>query len=360
MNNQTPEKKNSILKTLAIAGFVAVIIIVGWLSVQFVSVVPSAFSSLASLAEGINQYEENTENAAKTQSIVVTSNTTLVNSGGNVDISWNTAQANGSYVFSYECTDGVAVDLVGANGVQNIDCGANYNIGDVDSATLAIDSAKDRYSDLTYTIAFIETDRTEPSAVGTATLTVVNSTIPNITLADETEEEVLDEAFEDSVIDEIAEEVSQEAQEPVVTPQPSTTTPPPAPVYEQEYVYTIPTSDPNGRTDLATRFIATGMISGQRFTPGLIESDEDGAIQFEVRNLGTRTSEEWTFSFDLPTGGTYESKTQDPLKPNERAVLTVGFPTTNQNSHTFEVEVETDRDRNSQNNDFEIFVRFTN
>jgi len=359
MNNETPEKKNSLLKTLAIAGFVAIIIIIGWLSIQFVSVIPNAFSSLASLAEGINQYEETTEGSQETQSLVVTSNTTLVNSGGSADISWNTAQAQGSYVFSYDCADGVAVDLVGANGVQNIDCDSNYNVGDVDTLTLAIDSEKNRYSDLSYTIAFIETDKTEPTAVGNAALTIVNSNVANINLADETEEEILEEAFEDSELDEIAQEAVDETPESAPS-NPSTVTQPPAPVFEQEYVYTIPTSDPNGRIDLASRFISTGVIINQRFVSTSINRSQSGAIQFEVKNLGTKTSEDWTFSFDLPTGGTYESKVQKPLKPNERAILTVGFPEANRGSFTFEVDVETSQDRVSANNDFETFVIFTN
>lgn len=360
MNNQTPEKKNSLLKTLAIAGFVAVIIFIGWLSIQFVSVVPNAFSSLASLAESINQYEETTEVAQENQSLVVTSNATLVNSGGTVDISWNTVRANGSYLFSYTCTDGIAVDLASDTGMQNLDCATNYNIGDTDSLTLAIDSAKNRFSDVSYTIAFIETDKTEPSVTGNAKLTVINSDIPNLTLTDETEAEILEETFEDSELEEIAQEVVEEITEP--TPIPSTPAPtqPAAPVYEQEFVYTIPTSDPNGRIDLASRFISTGTIVNRTFFANPISRNQMGAIQFEVKNIGTKTSQDWTFSFDLPTGGTYESKIQKPLKPNERAVLTVGFPAANKSSYTFEVAVDTSFDRAVANNDFQTTVFFTN
>ena len=72
----------------------------------------------------------------------------------------------------------------------------------------------------------------------------------------------------------------------VVTPTPST---PPTPVFEQEFVYEIPTSDPNGVTDLSTAFIAVGEISNNRFIPGTVEAGEGGAIQFSVKNFGTKT-----------------------------------------------------------------------
>ena len=52
MSKASPEKKQSVLKTLAIIGFIGIIIFIAWASVQLVNVLPSAFSSLASLAEG--------------------------------------------------------------------------------------------------------------------------------------------------------------------------------------------------------------------------------------------------------------------------------------------------------------------
>ncbi len=352
MNNVSPEKKGSVLKTLAITGFFAIIILIAWLSIQLVNVLPGAFNSLASLAEGVSQYQQSIVETEPTVPLVVTSNTTLVNTGGTVDISWNTAQANGSYVFSYECTEGVAIDLLSADGTQSIECNSQYNLGDTDSVSLAIDSVKNRYTDVTYSVSFLETEDTEPRATGDATLTVVNSNVSNLVI--ETEE-VVDEITgtnEDNIATN-TEETTQNSDTPVVSaPTPTT------PVYEQEFVYTIPTSDPNGRTDLATRFLFTGTIENNVFTPGVIDTDETGAIQFEVKNLGSKTSGNWTFSVSLPNGGTYESASQKPLKPNERAVLTIGFQAAGVSSHTFEVSVATTGDTASLNNQFKTFVPF--
>jgi len=353
MNNASPEKKNSILKSLAITGFVAIIIIIAWLSIQFVNVLPSAFSSLASLADGVRQYQSASEPVAVVP-LVVTSNSTLVNSDGTVDISWNTAQASGSYVFSYTCTDGVSVDLITSDGNQSIDCETNYNLGDTDSLTLGLTSEKSRFSDLTYSISFLRTNDTEPAATGGASLTIVNTDISNIILAEEEEEVVEVVIIEEPTPEPEVTPVSPP--EPITPPAPT----PSAPVFEQEFVFTIPTSDPNGRVDLATRFLLTGEIVNNRFRAGTIDEDEAGAMQFEVKNLGTKTSQDWTYSVSLPNGSRYESDDQAPLKPNERAVLTIGFPAAGVSSHTFVVDIQTTGDRSSLNNQFAIFVPFIN
>ncbi len=335
MNDVSQQKKDSVLKSLAIAGFVAIIILIAWLSVQLVNVVPGAFSSLASLAESINQREQVVENEVAT--LLVTSNSTLVNTGEVVTIAWNTAKAKGSYTFSYECTDGMAVDLVNTDGTKSISCDTNYNIGDTDTLTITADSEKERFAELKYTIAFLGTNDTKPRATGNASLTVVNSDIRDEMLNP-------DETTEETPVEETVAELPTEA----VTP-----------TYTQEYTYTIPVSDPNGRTDLGTRFLNTGRIIGQTFFPGELMQNETGAIQFEVKNYGSKTSEVWTFSVTLPNGGTFESEEQNPLKPNERAVLTIGFAEVAASSHTFNVAVEEATDQTPLNDRFSRSVTFT-
>ncbi len=91
---------------------------------------------------------------------------------------------------------------------------------------------------------------------------------------------------------------------------------------------------------------------------GKIKTEEAGAIQFEVKNYGTKTSEKWTFDVKLPDGSTYTSKKQAPLKPNERAVLTIGFLSDDDTSHTFVVTLDEDTDRNARNDRFSKVVSF--
>lgn len=363
--SQQNKKKDSILKTLAVTGFIGIIILIAWLSIQFVQVIPNAFSSLASLAEGLNDYRESTIEEDVTK-LNVTSNTTLVNAGESVDLSWDTVTNQGSYTFSYECTEGVAIDIVSDDGQQSIACDTNYNIGDTDALSLMIDSEKARYADVSYTVSFLGTNDTEPRAAGTASLTVMNSTIQNNILAESSQTETVNNVETTSETETVTEvttenEETEEAEESVTettNEETVTETTPGTPVYEQEFVYTIPVSNPNGKTDLATKFISSGTIVGNTFFPGEIMQDEKGAIQFEVKNYGTKTSDTWTFTVSLPGGGEYESAVQNPLKPNERAVLTIGFFTTDESSHTFKVEVDGSTDNNPLNDSFTQTVKF--
>lgn len=347
MQNDTSEKKDSILKILAITGFIGIIVFIAWASIQLVSVAPSAFSSLASLAEGVNSYSKTTVEDREVDTLTVTSNTLLANSGDTVTVNWGTARANGSYVFSYECAEGVAIDLVNVTGLQSIQCETNYNLGNTDTVSLVIDSEKNRYSDVAYSISYLGTNDTRPRAVGSAALTVMNSDVSSslATNQDTTEET-------------IPESPTTPPTTPSTPTTPTTPSTPQEPVYTQEYIYAIPTSDPNGQTDLAARYLFVGKIENNRFEPAAIRKDETGAIQFEVKNFGTKTSKKWSFTVSLPGGGEYESSDQAPLKPNERAVLTIGFSGADQNAHTFDVAVFESTDRNTANNDFSHRVTF--
>ena len=117
MTDSQHTKKDSILKSLAIIGFVSIIILISWLSIQFVKVVPEAFSSLASLAEVLNQRKEVALENKVVFPLIVTSNKAFVNVSEPVRVSWGTTNTSGSYTFSYSCTEGVAVDLIEANGL---------------------------------------------------------------------------------------------------------------------------------------------------------------------------------------------------------------------------------------------------
>jgi len=345
-NNVSPQKKGSIMNSLAIAGFVAIVLVLAWLSVQLVQLFPNALSSLASLAEGVNQASETMIDDEPMAAIVVSSNTSLIKNGDTLDINWDTMNARGSYVFFYDCVDGVAVTQIDAGVERQLVCDTNYNVGDISEFSVAIESEKNRYTDVTYGIGFLATSDTEPRALGTDVVTVINENVNGFTFVTEPETE-----------EPIVEEVVTEPEVPaVVTP---TTPTPGTPVFEQEFVYKIPTSDPNGITDLGTAYIAMGEVINNRFVPGPVTTDNAGAIQFSVKNYGTKTSNTWSFTMTLPNGGTYNSPTQAALKPNEQAVLTIGFPATgNDTTHTFELKVAVSNDRNSRNDSFTQRVTF--
>jgi len=355
MNDVSQNKKDSILKSLAIAGFIGIIILIAWLSIQLVNIPPGAFSSLASIAEGLNKSKESSVDGNKVIPLTVTNDTTLLKTGETTKLTWGTTETPGSYTFSYECAEGVAVDIVNENGVQSIACDNNYNIGNTASVSLVIDSEKKRYSDVNYTVSFLGTNDVNPRASGTSSITIVNSEIQ--TLVPDTGNEGTVDTNPEVEPEEVKPDLATET--PVETIPPVKPKPTPAePVYTQEYIYTIPVSDPNGRTDLSTQFISTGNIVGQNFFAGTINQASNGAIQFEVKNLGSKTSSDWKFTVAMPNGSTYTSATQNPLKPNERAVLTIGFTTTNDSKHTFVVHTEESTDHNAINDGFSQTVVF--
>ncbi|MEY3783736.1 MAG: hypothetical protein RLZZ230_58 [Candidatus Parcubacteria bacterium] len=341
MNDVPKTKKTALLKILAIFVFIGLIT---WTSIKLVAVAPQAFSSLASLAEGLNQYRNtltNDSNEATTTpaSITVTSNKTLVPAGDNFELAWSIAENQGTYTFSYDCTEGVALDILNIDGIRSINCNTTYNVGNVSTLSLKADSEKNRFSEVNYQIAFLATNDTTPRATGSASITIVNDKLSDLAMKPDTEPAPTEEI--------------------VVTETKTTSvTTKPAPTYQQEYVYTIPVSDPNGKTDMAVSFINTGRIVVDTFFTGAIKQNESGAIQFAVKNQGTKTSSDWTFSVTQPNGETYTSAKQKPLKPNERAVLTVGFNTIDKSSHNFLVSVSENTDKNNLNNNFTKTVTF--
>ena len=332
-------------KPLIITVIVGLIILIAWLSVKLVSIAPNAFSSLASLAEGIRQYPtEAMDEESNGPTLSATTDKTIINSNEAITVSWNTAVHSGSYVFSYACTEGVAIDLLDTtDGLRAISCDTNYNIGDVDSVLLSVASEKERFETVSYTVEFLAKNDTRPRAESTASFTVVNNNIPEAPITDEPTVTEPDESPTDP---------SGDTDTATETPE--------QPTYEQEFTYEIPVSDPNGRTDLSVRFLNVGTIIGNTFFASTISRHDEGAIQFEVKNYGTKTSGEWSYSVTLPTGMTYSATEQAPLKPNERAVITIGFPTTDARTHTFVTRIDEQTDRNTLNDSFSQTVMFSN
>lgn len=330
MNNVTPEKKEGVIKSLAVFGLLTVIILIAWLAVQIVKVFPSAISSLASLADTVYNYNPNEDNAS---ALVIETSSTEVTSGEGVVISWNQLET-GTYTFSYECADGVSIDLkTNASEFAGADCGQTYDLGNVAALSLVVNSEKQLNTNLHYTVSYFKTNDVNPSVVVKETLNVQN---PNLAVA-EPEEEV-----------EVPAETATSTPTTPTTPRPTT------PTYT--YNYSLPVSNPNGYTDLTVTYLGVGQTNSQGFfrNIGFLERGESGAIQFAVKNIGTKTSGDWTLKTELPGGIDYESGRQLALKPNERAIITVSFSgVTDRGTETFSVAVLTNNDNNRNNNQFD-------
>lgn len=347
MNTVSPTKKEAVLKSFAVAGFIGIIILIAWLSVQIVSLAPSAFSSLASIAEGINQYKETIVIEETTEPLTISSDVAVQDSGQPVVLSWNRPTAPGVYTFSYECLDGVAIDIVESDGLRSIACNTSYNLGDTSGITMIVDSEKVRRIDVSYTIAYLQTSDTALYQSQNSLVTITNESV-----AESGPSETPIQTDEAPIVTEAATTTPE-----VVVSNPN---PPAPPKPTPTYTYAIPVSNPNGKTDLATRFLAVGEIKNNVFISGVLEKNNNGALQFEVKNLGTKTSNSWTYVVSLPDDESYTSSSQNPLKPNERAVISIGFPATNETSHTFKVKISTTQDSVALNNNFSRTLLFVN
>lgn len=142
------------------------------------------------------------------------------------------------------------------------------------------------------------------------------------------------------------------------TPVAATTTTPvvttPAPIqYKTVTTYKKPVSNPNGVTDFSMTFVGVGSLnSSQRFVPGNLPNSGQGAIQFVVKNIGTKTSGDWSFKLDLPNGSKMTSSVQKPLLPSESSTLTVAFSMSDDKWHDTNGTVVGGGDVSLANNSF--------
>jgi hypothetical protein len=339
MNTDTVAKRSKLNRSLAVTGFILVIILLAWFAVQIVRYAPSGFNSLASLAQGLTQYRESL-NGDIDSPLIVQSNVASSTAGTPIVLTWEKDGRLGRYAFSHACRDGLTVELVDTEGLRSLSCGTRYDLGDIETITIIADSTTEPVVELPYIISFTRTNDTEPVRAGESIVTVVNDDVVVATNDDN-----------GTVLGETDSTDTEEV--------PATPTPKPTPVVTKpEYTYTLPVSDPNGYTDLKTTFIATGDIEGRTFKAGSIKQDTDGAIQFSIQNSGTKTSGKWTYTVLLPDSDTYTSPLQAPLLPTERAIISIGFPVDDSTSHTFVVVVAEASDSNLKNNSFKQVTRF--
>ena len=330
MNNVTPEKKEGVIKTLAVFGLLTLIILIAWLAVQIVRVFPSAVTSLASLADTVYNYNPNaTENARleiETRTVPVTTGTATV-------INWSPLNT-GTYTFGYECTDGVSVDLLSTvSQFTSADCSKTYDLGNVSSVNLVINSEKQFATNFHYTISYFKKNELNPSIVVKESLQVINPRLATSTPEIET------------------------PKPETPTTNPATTTKPTVgkPIYQYQYNYALPVSNPNGYTDLAITYLGVGRTDnlGRFINTGTLTRNVDGAIQFSIKNIGTKTSASWTLKTSLPDGTDYQSANLAPLKPNERTIITITFPAiAERGTEKFSVEALANSDSNLRNNSF--------
>ena len=332
-NPHTPqvpeEKKDALTKTFAIAGFAAIIIFIVWLAVQVVQIAPNAFSSLASLADSVYNYDVN-------QELVVSTNNTVINAGESFTLNWSELAGTGEYTFSYACTEGVALEIKNADGqVVSQACDTQLALGKETTLDILVASGQHRFVDVALAITYANEGDEEDMKKTAKTVTIVNAAIPANGIA------------------EVEEEVEEEEEVVVSNPKPTTIPKPPVYTTVPKVTYVIPVSNPNGFVDLQVTYLGIGTLSGTKFTPAMtLDLDSsNAAMQFEIKNIGTKTSASWSYEAELPADINYTSPTQKELKPNERAIITLGFDGLTQDGiETVRIEATTSGDKSTANN----------
>ncbi len=332
MEQVPEEKKDALTKTFAIVGFTALTIFIVWFAVQLVGVLPSAFSSLASLADSVYNYDSK-------QELQVGTSNSVVNAGESFTISWTQMKGVGVYSFSYKCIEGVALDVKNTEGaIVSLNCDTQLTLAQSTSLEVLIASEKFRFVDVPYTITFAKDETAESVKSTTKTITVVNASIPASGVV---------------TAPVVTTDPTPVPPTPVVKPvvKPTTTTVP-------KVIYGVPVSNPNGIINLQTTYLGAGSLSGSTFVPATkIDMDLKGAIRFEVKNIGTKTATNWSYVAQLPSGITYTSPIQKELKPNERAVITLGFDgLTEDGIETLIVVASAAGDSNTKNNALTVKV----
>ena len=339
MTNVIPERKERVIKSLALFGLFGVIIFIAWLSVQIVSVLPSAVSSLASLADSVYSYDPK---ASHTVKLVDTPE--HFTTGVPTTIRFEKPFETGTYSFSYSCGKDIFLEIKSSESeFAGLECNKNYNLGNVDNFTLTVHEDNTKSEDLTYTVAYFKTNSTKESAKITTTSGIILGS--EVAIGPETSVEV--------TVNEkpITPKPNTVATSQVKPPKPATTTP--TPTTQLSYTYKIPVSDPKGKTDLKVEYLGIGTTNSNDVfeNTGSLKQNKPGAIQFTVHNIGTKTSGDWIFTTLLPGDVEYTSKIQAPLKPNEKSTLTISFPATEELTlQKFTFTAKLDDDSNTKNN----------
>ncbi len=342
----------AITKVLAIIGLFALISLIVWFVVQGVRLFPSAFTSLASIAETVGGYRPNSE-------LTIDLEKSIVNSGETFTLRW-TDMGKGSYTFSYVCTTGVLLSVRASDGaLREVPCGDALTLtDDVHGLFVSISAREQRFSDVDFQVAFDA--QKGDTHVAEGRVTIVNATVPtrpDVPVVAEVPSKPRSEA------------VTPDAPKTIALPPKTATTQSPtavAPSLPQvaqgaaSVVSLLPKSYEDGFVDLRAMYLGVGTLENGVFVPKATFTESDtAAFRFEVKNIGTKTSDTWSYALSLPQNVAYTSEPQTGLTPNEKAIFTIGFALGDTTLSSVKVggEVTTTRDTNNANNKFDWSVK---
>lgn len=332
------ENRDRAIKWLAVFGVISIVLSLGWIVSSITGYNPNLMATIGSIFT----------NKSHPVELILTPATTTIEHGSPVTLEWEPAPEPGTYALWFECAGDMEIHLATPGyGSQEIICDTFYNIGEL-NAVRAIFSNEKESTLIDYKVAFLPESNPDEQYITTGQLTIQSS---QIALSPDDKKDA--DIIESEPIIKEEEPKSKETETPTETEidQPETEVTEdlsPEPVYTEpqfitEVVYQLPTSDPLGNTYLYVSYRGVGIIDNNVFTAhSSFNSAEHGAIRFDVTNRGTKTSSEWTYRAQLPNGQIYTSPTQEPLKPNETATISIGFRSpVETGTYPFSVEIDT-------------------
>lgn len=321
------ESTSPLAKILAIVGFIATAGLLIWLIVTAVKLAPGGFASLSNTAETINNYRPE-------EKIEITSEKAVVNSGESFKLNWTDMKQAGEYLFTFTCTPGVKIDVRSAEGkLIPMLCTDKLTLpATVHGITLSITSTESRFADVPVKVTFTNPE-VETPFVSETKITVVNATVP----------------VKETAPTATTRPTDRPATAPTVTPKPTPATPrPQAPIV----TYVEPTSNPNGYVDLQVVTLGSGVIKNGVFSKtSSYDKDKRNAVQFMIKNIGTKTSGSWSFKTKASSDTVYDSGTESSLKPQEYVIYTLEYDLGNTRDKRVDIKttVLTKNDTNGSN-----------
>ncbi|MDE1924594.1 MAG: hypothetical protein KGH79_00210 [Patescibacteria group bacterium] len=273
---EKPSVWDIFLRTIAVLGLIAVLLLGAWGIIQLAVSLPSVFggigNSVSSLFSG----------GAHKETLAVSAPSSAASSQ-QITVSWTHQNGNGDYAYSlsYACQNGLSLKAPLPTGsYQTIACNTPFNFVNASAHMIVIPVASvSQPVPLTLTVTATQ--------LSTGAITTTGSATTNITGT-----------------------ATQPKTSAYTSPAP-TMSYQPAPVRATLYGY----------PDLAVRYV------------GVVPQGGLTALQFSVENNGTNvTPAGWTFNAQLPVNGgyTFVSQPQQALYPGDKILYTLSFQTPSQ------------------------------
>ena len=327
MNYSGEQAKELVVRGLAAIGFVAVLLLGLWGTVQVVKLTPAVFSSLAAVTTTLTSVF-----VPQDEEITINTPDSLVLTNSVFELTWSHRgkPANARYTFSYACEERFSLEVSNEGGIyEMLSCDTPFSFTSEANALRLIPLLSEkRLVEVLVTVSSVD-EENDTTASHTLPLTVANQ-------FDSEESMQTAEGTQDSVL------VPGEQTNEIFPVTDSRTT-----------------SDPNGEPDLTVRILGIGIINSESvFVPTQsVRIGDRGAIRFEISNIGTKKSDNWMFNAVLPTFPMhiFHSTSQQALAPGERIEFTLGFDQLNKNLSEGVVTINADpaysiKELNEENN----------